>query len=164
MHLSDPWALSPLHEFSEKDRIHYLATEQSIIAEADVITFTTEQTKALYQLQYPKEANKFHVFPNVYDPQEITSHPKPMDKKLRIVYTGGLGGKRSVFFLEEVLNLLRRKVYLHIMKKWNLYLRGCRQKEQTVFRKGFSGNKTCRTPELCGCKGIVPDCAFIAGS
>jgi glycosyltransferase involved in cell wall biosynthesis len=141
MHLSDPWALSPLHQFSEKDRIHYLATEQSIIAEADVITFTTEQTKALYQLQYPKEANKFHVFPNVYDPQEITSHPKPMDKKLRIVYTGGLGGKRSVFFLEEVLNLLRSRLPAYHEKIEFIFAGDVDRKNKQFFGKDLAGIK-----------------------
>ncbi|MDZ7647523.1 MAG: glycosyltransferase [Cytophagales bacterium] len=141
MHLSDPWALSPLHEFSEKEHIRYLATEQSIIAEADLITFTTEQTKALYQLQYPKEASKFQVFPNVYDPQEITSHSKPMDKKLRIVYTGGLGGKRSVFFLEEILTLLRRSLPTYHEKIEFIFAGDVDRKNKQFFGRGLEGVK-----------------------
>ena len=106
MHLSDPWAISPLNEISLRDRMRYLSMEQTLVTEADVISVTTEQTRQLYKQKYPESADKFHVLPNVYDPQDITLVQQPSLQKLRVVYTGSLVGKRGVFFIESILKLL----------------------------------------------------------
>jgi len=106
MHLSDPWAISPLNEISLRDRARYLTMEQTLVTDADVITVTTEQTRQLYKQKYPESADKFHVLPNVYDPQDIMLVQQPAVQKLRVVYTGSLVAKRGVFFIESILKLL----------------------------------------------------------
>lgn len=110
MHLSDPWAISPLNEISLRDRMRYLSMEQTLVTEADVITVTTEQTQQLYKQKYPESADKFHVLPNVYDPQDIALIQQPAMQKLRVVYTGSLVGKRGVFFIESILKSLSTRL------------------------------------------------------
>lgn len=139
MHLSDPWALSPLNEVNDTNRARHLEMEHSIIEEADIITFTTEQTKELYKLHYPEASFKFHVFPNVYDPKEISMHSKSMGKKLRIVYTGGLVGKRSVFFLEEVLNSLCKLLPSYHEKIEFIFAGDVDRENKRFFDKGLAG-------------------------
>jgi hypothetical protein len=105
MHLSDPWAISPLHERSNSRQ---LKAEQKLVATATCVTLTTEATKSLYVSQYPGFSNKFRVLPNVFDPQDQASVNSAGSQKLRIVYTGGLAAKRSIFFLKNVLEEVKK--------------------------------------------------------
>lgn len=103
MHLSDPWALSPLERSGQREA----SAEAMLIAEADHITFTTKETVQRYADHYPEHAHKFGVIPNVYDPDEVRVPVTPVGEKLRIVYTGGLAGQRSLFFLNQVLQQIQ---------------------------------------------------------
>lgn len=110
MHLSDPWAISPLNEISLQDHARYLEMEHNLVEEADVITVTTEQTQQLYKQKYPKMADKFRILPNVFDAQDIPQVQQPAMQKLRVVYTGSLVGKRGVFFIESILKSLSTRL------------------------------------------------------
>lgn len=103
LHLSDPWVLSPLKALSEDEQRRYLPIEKRLLQRANAVTFTTVQTLDLYARAYPELASKFAVLPNVYDPDDMSAPVWDTSEKLRIVYTGGLSGKRNVFFLKEVL-------------------------------------------------------------
>ncbi|MBS1506734.1 MAG: glycosyltransferase [Bacteroidetes bacterium] len=107
LHLSDPWVLSPLKALSEEERRRYTPIEKRLLQRANAVTFTTVQTLDLYARAYPELAAKFAVLPNVYDPEDISPPVWNTSDKLRIVYTGGLSGKRNVFFLKEVLEKVR---------------------------------------------------------
>jgi hypothetical protein len=106
MHFSDPWALSPLERSLSAKK---LKAECTLIEEATKITFTTSETLGHYANQYPTSAHKFEVVPNVFDPDEVSAVEKPAGRKLRIVYTGGLAGMRSLFFLNDVLGQIQKK-------------------------------------------------------
>lgn len=105
MHLSDPWTITPLHDY-ENDSYHNLH-ESACFAAAAAISVTSEKTKELYIQKYPQHKQKFQVFPNVFDLDD-----KPRDTiltaedKLNIVYTGGLAGNRNPRFLFEAINEL----------------------------------------------------------
>lgn len=103
MHFSDPWALSPLepHDSSK------LKAEEELLRDANHVTFTTEGTRQLYVARYPHHAEKFSVVPNVFDEDELASLQTTQNKKFTIVYTGGLAGKRSLNFLDDVLVALQ---------------------------------------------------------
>jgi hypothetical protein len=103
MHLSDPWALSPLHKPS---RENYKEHETKLLAEAAAVTFTSNGTLNLYKNNYPYFESKFHLLPNVYDGDDALPVFTSSEPKLTIVYTGGLTGERSAFFLENVLKEL----------------------------------------------------------
>ena len=81
--------------------------EKECFANADKICLTSHQTISFYKNKYPEFAGKFEYYPNVYDPADIL--PKnniERNKKLRIVYTGGIAGTRSPEpFLKAVVSL-----------------------------------------------------------
>jgi glycosyltransferase involved in cell wall biosynthesis len=103
MHLSDPWALSPLHKNKSKRFYKY---ELKLIETADHVTFTSEGTFDLYVDHYKQFRHKFSVFPNVYDPADYIPESVGHSEKFRIIYTGGIAGKRSVFFMKDVLTYM----------------------------------------------------------
>lgn len=108
MHMSDPWALSPLHDLASP---RTLTVEREWISRADAVTFTSEKTKLLYEKTYPTYSPKFHILPNVFDPEDATLHSAvPQEGVLRIVYTGGLAGSRSASFLKDVVSRLEQQV------------------------------------------------------
>ncbi len=103
MHMSDPWAISPLEELSDAEKSKALAMEEELLGEADKVTFTSVQTLNYYAARYQKYATRFSVLPNVYDPEDRQETIMPESKKLKVVYTGGLAGKRDVVFLDQVI-------------------------------------------------------------
>ncbi len=106
MHMSDPWTLSPLrHHISGQDK----KDETSLLACADMVTFTTSKTKALYARAYPQFSSRFRVLPNVFDPDDIVSPGKSQRQyaNFRIVYTGGLTRDRSLLFIIKVLERIK---------------------------------------------------------
>jgi len=106
LHFSDPWALSPLENSISERTLKY---ERILIEEATKVTFTTTETLHRYANYYPSSANKFEVVPNVFDPDEVEPSSKPIGDKLKIVYTGGLAGQRSLFFMDDVLKCIQKK-------------------------------------------------------
>ena len=109
MHLSDPWAISPLIKTHTKQIERSLIVEEELLKKADAVTFTSPQTMNLYTAHYHQYSTKFSVLPNVYDAEDIEVSDPILTNKLRIVYTGGLAGERNVFFLSEVLKKIGEK-------------------------------------------------------
>ena len=110
MHLSDPWSLSPLHNYKGKAARLHADTERECIANSDAVTFTSEKTLDLYKRHYPQYRNKFYFFPNVYDPEDEEELDIQFEEKLRIVHTGGLIGSRNPHSFLEVL----AKIYVDL--------------------------------------------------
>lgn len=104
LHFSDPWSLSPLHALNQKT----IDQEKEFFEVADLITFTSVKTLALYSAEYPQLIYKFQVLPNVYDPEDINDYTFEPRDKLRIVYTGGMARERDAFFLNHVLEAVNR--------------------------------------------------------
>lgn len=110
MHLSDPWADSPLHNYSGKVYRKNKALERKCFATADKICFTTNKTLGFYSEIYPQYRNKFEIFQNVYDSEDARETLPICDySKLTIVHTGGLTAKRSPVYLFPVLEYLAKR-------------------------------------------------------
>lgn len=109
LHMSDPWSISPIHNRTPKNQSYQEQMEKECFYRANAICFTSLATIEAYQKIYPSLQHKFHLVPNV--PYENTS-PKDLNwgSKLKIVYTGGLAGKRSpTFFLKAIEKLIKNK-------------------------------------------------------
>ena len=112
MHLSDPWADSPLHNWSSKYNSRQRAWELKCMEAARYVCMTSLSTIDFYQHKYPHLANKFLFFPNVYElkpGRETFPHLDKLfqAKKLTIVFTGAMAGDRSPsFFLEPLRQLI----------------------------------------------------------
>lgn len=107
MHLSDPWAGSPIHDFSIKYQKKYFFWERKCFKAADFICLTSLSTIRFYTKRYPEMAKKFLYYPNVFElklsVQKLIVPSFSFGEKLKLVYTGGLAGKRSPKFLLEPL-------------------------------------------------------------
>lgn len=108
MHLSDPWALSPLNEYTKKQRDFNERWERQCLEAASVICVTSELTQKMYKKKYPEYSEKIAVFPNVYDSNQVTQNLHSFDKKLKVVYTGGLVGKRSAKYFFDALENIKK--------------------------------------------------------
>jgi glycosyltransferase involved in cell wall biosynthesis len=110
MHLSDPWADSPLHHYSKKQYAYHKAQERECLQAAHKVCLTSEQTIRFYSELYPEFQEKFLYFPNVYEQSACQHKPVDFRDKLRIVYTGGLAGDRSAtYFLEALKRLIEKQ-------------------------------------------------------
>lgn len=110
MHLSDPWAGSPIHNFSEKYQQRYFYWERKCFEAADYICLTSIATIRFYTKRYPELAGKFIYYPNVFElslsTEDLVDPSSSFGRKLKLVYTGGMAGKRSAsFFLEPLKQL-----------------------------------------------------------
>lgn len=95
MHMSDPWVGSPVHAYKGRQLRFNTHWQDACFEAADRIALTSLATIQFYKERYPQYAHKFEFFPNVYDPDDSRPTPVEFNSKLRIVYTGGLAGKRS---------------------------------------------------------------------
>jgi glycosyltransferase involved in cell wall biosynthesis len=110
MHLSDPWADSPLSSSDPKIYNKNKELEKQCFEHADKICFTTEKTRDFYCKLYPSLMDKFEIFPNVYDAEDATNSINNIsDDKLKIIYTGGLSGNRGPIHIINVIEHLRQK-------------------------------------------------------
>ena len=111
MHLSDPWADSLFYNHSKKIYKKNKRLEATCFKKADKICFTSEMTLDFYSRQYPAHANKFEVFPNVFDLDDLMKGENGVKagNKLKIVHTGGLTVNRSPAYLLEALDDLKAK-------------------------------------------------------
>jgi hypothetical protein len=109
MHLSDPWFLSPLHDYKGKQATFHQTWEKKCLERANKICFTSEPTVSIYEDAYPEHRDKFEYYPNVYDPVYWKENPIRNSNKLNIIFTGGLSGKRSPEPLFRSLRLLKEK-------------------------------------------------------
>lgn len=110
LHLSDPWAYSPLHQYSQNQFEYHKTLEKECFENADKICLTSKQTIEFYKNIYPQFSDKFEFFPNVYEQNSIKSNPIDWSRKLRIIYTGGLAGERSASFFINAINELSKEV------------------------------------------------------
>ena len=95
IHLSDPWAYSPLHRYGEKALAYHRRWEMLCLNSAEKVCFTSEQTIELYDRAYPEFTDKFEWFPNVYDKADLACNKIVPSKKLKVVFTGGIAADRS---------------------------------------------------------------------
>jgi glycosyltransferase involved in cell wall biosynthesis len=110
LHLSDPWAFCPITLYkSKKEQAYHHEQEKKCIEKASLVCLTSEKTVELYRSVYPEFANKFLLFPNVYDPQDFKPNEFQFSDKINIVYTGGLVEKRSVSYIIDALKILEAK-------------------------------------------------------
>ncbi|MCF6352998.1 MAG: hypothetical protein L3J06_08310, partial [Cyclobacteriaceae bacterium] len=107
LHLSDPWAESPLHSYSTKELENHNRWEKKCFDAASYVTFTSTGTIQLYINKYPNWASKFKLFPNVYEAATQTQKAAMEFTKLRFVYTGGLAGDRSPEPILKAIKLIK---------------------------------------------------------
>lgn len=95
LHLSDPWEDSPLHNYTKREKLYHKKWEIQCFDRANAICLTSQKSIDFYKKKYPGMIDKFHLFPNVFDPAEVEEKHHTKNSKLKIVYTGGLAGTRS---------------------------------------------------------------------
>jgi hypothetical protein len=110
VHMSDPWADNPflprIPGFSAMQRL----MERKVIAHADAIHFTTNETLALVMRNYPAAwAEKAHVLPHTYA-TELYPEPVPArwDGRWVIRYLGNFYGPRNPRSLARALAELQK--------------------------------------------------------
>lgn len=111
LHLSDPWAESPLFRFTGLMKKYHDKIEGKCFREADVISFTSTETINLYTAKYPELAGKFEFFPNVFDQGDLPDENQTTlpHEKFRIVYTGSLTGTRHIRYIKDAIELLQQQ-------------------------------------------------------
>lgn len=118
MHLSDPWADSPLHFWSGDYNKKQKEWELKCMEAADYVCLTSVATIDFYCDKYPHLKNKFLFFPNVYELKPAGEEFAHLNQffstdKLNIVFTGAMAGDRSPhFFLEPLRQLITEQPQL----------------------------------------------------
>lgn len=108
LHLSDPWAVATEESLSPARlsgrALHWnRSKEGECLGLADKICFTSRKTIELYSEKYPKFAQKFEYYPNVYDDELNTENRYVRKSKLTFLYTGGFADFRSPVPLLEAI-------------------------------------------------------------
>lgn len=107
LHLSDPWSISPMHNYSGELLKWHQRNEARVFQKAAAICLTSERTLKRYSELYPGLSGKFRISPNVYDPDDAGEQGQLVQTN-SIVYTGGLAGRRSASsFIGAMQSLLR---------------------------------------------------------
>jgi glycosyltransferase involved in cell wall biosynthesis len=110
MHLSDPWADSPAHEYNSRQKAFHHKWEQKCFAAASKISLTSRKALEFYSAKYPQWVDKLFYSPNTYDPDDKADRPVHFNGKLTIVYTGGLSWHRPISGLLDALVFLRASI------------------------------------------------------
>ncbi len=106
LHLSDPWSISPIHNYTLKQSRYHSTLEHECFNAAYKICLTSEKLIENYKKKYKQFEDKFEYFPNVYDKEDISDNIFSWGNKLRIIYTGGLAGARGPdAFFKALLHL-----------------------------------------------------------
>jgi len=111
MHLSDPWADSPLHNWSSGYNNRQKEWELKTMEAAQYVCLISLSTIDFYRDKYPHLKDKFLFYPNVYELKETKEEFSHLDKffpekKLAVVFTGAMAADRSPsFFLEPLRQL-----------------------------------------------------------
>ncbi len=108
LHMSDPWSLSPLHQYNQRQLAYHREMEKVCLDKASVVCFTSAQTIDMYTEHYPQLKDKFVWMPNVYDETDVSQVKLSWDK-LRLVYTGGLTSDRSAKYLISALEVIHQE-------------------------------------------------------
>lgn len=110
LHLSDPWAYCPITDYKSNAALEYHRNlERKCFEKADFICLTSDKTIELYKKVYPELSSKFLYFPNVFDPIDFKKNEYDFGDKIKIVYTGGLVDNRSVSYLIDALDILKKE-------------------------------------------------------
>lgn len=116
MHLSDPWSGSPYRVLSPRRAAADRTLEAGCVADADLISLTTEGQAAYYRSRYPDRAKSIIVTPNMM-PLHSSAHMDASSQRpgtttsgnLTLVHTGALYGSRNPDGLLRALSLLRSR-------------------------------------------------------
>jgi hypothetical protein len=99
LHMSDPWADCPMKRMTGSDYETHNSWERKCLEQADIISLTSQPTIEFYKKKYPALEEKFRFYPNVFedviDENVGVDLISSNDRKLRIVYTGGLADERT---------------------------------------------------------------------
>lgn len=109
-HFSDPWVDSPYFvPGSDESRAVAMEGEASIMAGADAVIFTTQETADLVMAKYPEAwRRKVHVVPHAYDTDLLgLVQPRTKSAKFTITHTGNLYDRREPLALLRALATLR---------------------------------------------------------
>jgi hypothetical protein len=109
MHLSDPWNLNPLNNYSWFERKFNSCWERRCLERATLVSFTTEGTMDLYKTHYPEISSKFFLSYNsvAMDKDEAAFTDAIPTPKLKIVHTGLLNRSRSPGLLIKALKFIK---------------------------------------------------------
>lgn len=95
-HFSDPWVDNPFNRHDRLTRALNLSLERKVMATADTLIFTSEETIELVMSKYPAEwRTKARVLPHAFDSSLFPSQSKQTDSKLTVRYLGDLYGRRT---------------------------------------------------------------------
>lgn len=109
LHLSDPWSISPIHNRTKNNQNYHNRWEKKCFEKANAICFTSEATISSYSKKYPTWRHKFNLIPNLPHEASVNNNIN-WGKKLRIVFTGGLGAQRTpYYFIKALQNLINKK-------------------------------------------------------
>jgi len=112
-HFSDPWVDSPyFNPEAEKARAAVIEQEKAIIAAADGVVFTTQETADLVMAKYPALwRKKVHIVPHGYDADLLDLiQAQPSSPIFTITHTGNLYAGREPFTLLRALAILRSEI------------------------------------------------------
>ena len=101
IHMADPFSLNPYLTGLNIEKARSL--EKECFEQASMVAFTTEKMAELYRNVFPGLADRFTVFPNVYDRDEcVTDNQLP--EKFTLRFTGNLYGNRTLLPLFRALS------------------------------------------------------------
>jgi hypothetical protein len=107
-HFSDPWVDNPFRSMQPLANWRNRQLEAAVVAEADSLVFTSDETCALVMAKYPtKWRDKAFVLPHSFNPQEF--HRQQQEKPSADVvlrYLGNFYGHRTPFPLFLALDRL----------------------------------------------------------
>jgi glycosyltransferase involved in cell wall biosynthesis len=103
----DPWTgPNPFEAPFASLRSASARLEARVVQRAARVTFTTEETMALYARRYPTEAGKLRVVTNGIDEEEPLPARQAREGVFSIVHTGEIYGERRLDALFEALSAL----------------------------------------------------------
>jgi len=127
-HFSDPWSDNPYGSPHPLARLWLETMERRVIAAADRVLFTSQETVDLVMRKYPTTWRaKASVMPHAFDPGGPDGAPavEPGDTTLVLRHLGNFYGRRNPLLLIEALKLLLQRepatlhdVCLELIGRW----------------------------------------------
>lgn len=140
LHLSDPWTINPLYKLGEAQAWND-AIEYKCFSNATVLSFTSKKTIELYTCKYPQFSEKMILSPNVFDIEDKVEKVYHKNKKIKVIYTGGLVEKRSPIYLFKALKKLENENPEMIMDFEFLFAGTLDRINQNLFKNSSSSVK-----------------------
>jgi glycosyltransferase involved in cell wall biosynthesis len=150
-HFSDPWVDNPYNRVDPLAKALNRRLEQQVIAGADGLIFTCEETVALVMGKYPQHwRNKCFVLPHCYDPNDYIHETGNSGPKITIRCIGNFYGPRSPQPLIKALDRI-------FARDPNMLQNVCFEFVGAIPRTIFSPHVTRNLPEgLINFKGSIP--------